>query len=181
MKRLLLLVTAFVIGWAAQAATDGRQVTNFNFGWRFHAGDVAGAEQPQFDDKDWRTVDVPHDFQIEQPWVAPEAGERADNNDPGANVRSRLSSRAFKEMGIGCTDMGNLTHEFPGLQSYVRVGPGRAHSPEFLAATGSPEAHKGIAVGAKALAMTAVDLLQDPTAMPRIREAFAEMKARYER
>ena len=29
--------------------------------------------------------------------------------------------------------------------------------------------------------MTAVDLLQDPTAMPRIREAFAEMKARYER
>ena len=86
-----------------------------------------------------------------------------------------------KEMGIGCTDMGNLTHEFPGLQSYVRVGPGRAHSPEFLAATGSPEAHKGIAVGAKALAMTAVDLLQDPTAMPRIREAFAEMKARYER
>ncbi len=86
-----------------------------------------------------------------------------------------------KEMGIGCTDMGNLTHVFPGLQSYVRVGPGRAHSPEFLASTGSPEAHKAIAVGAKAMAMTAVDLLQDPEAMARVRKAFADMKARYER
>ena len=63
-----------------------------------------------------------------------------------------------KEMGIGCTDMGNLTHLFPGLQSYVRVGPGRAHSPEFLASTGSPEGHRAIAVGACALAMTAVDI-----------------------
>lgn len=29
-----------------------------------------------------------------------------------------------KEMGIGCTDMGNLTHLFPGLQSYVRLARG---------------------------------------------------------
>ena len=85
-----------------------------------------------------------------------------------------------KEMGIGCTDMGNLTHLFPGLQSYVRVGPGRAHSPEFLASTGSPEGHRAIAVGACALAMTAVDILQDPALLQRIRAAFAEMKARYE-
>ena len=101
MKKLLLLIVVFFIGWVAQAAEDGRQVMNFNFGWRFHAGDVSGAEQPQFDDNNWRMVDVPHDFQIEQPWVAPDADERPDNNDPGANVRSRLSSRGFKEMGIG--------------------------------------------------------------------------------
>ncbi|MBO5881089.1 MAG: DUF4982 domain-containing protein, partial [Paraprevotella sp.] len=50
---------------------------------------------------EWRMVDVPHDFQIEQPWVAPSADERPDNSDVGANVRSRLSSRGFKEMGIG--------------------------------------------------------------------------------
>lgn len=86
-----------------------------------------------------------------------------------------------KEMGIGCTDMGNLTHEFPGLQSYVKVGPGRAHSPEFLASTGSPEGHKAIAVGACALAMTAVDILEDPSVLERIRAAFADMKAKYER
>ena len=73
----------------------------FNFGWRFHAGDVKGAEAAAFDDADWRAVDLPHDYQIEQPWVTPNTDERPDNSDPGANIRSRLSPRGFKEMGIG--------------------------------------------------------------------------------
>ena len=47
------------------------------------------------------TVNLPHDFQISQPWVAPDASERPDNSDAGANVKSRLSPRGFKEMGIG--------------------------------------------------------------------------------
>jgi len=50
---------------------------------------------------DWHTVNLPHDFQIEQPWVAPAADEKADNDDPAANIKSRLSSRGFKEMGYG--------------------------------------------------------------------------------
>lgn len=102
MKRILFpLVVIFVGVLTSFASENVRIAESFNFGWRFMAGDVAGAEQPQFDDSQWRTVDVPHDFQIEQPWVAPDASERADNSDPGANVRSRLSSRGFKEMGIG--------------------------------------------------------------------------------
>ena len=44
---------------------------------------------------------LPHDFQIEQPWVAPAADEKADNTDVAANIKSRLSSRGFKEMGRG--------------------------------------------------------------------------------
>jgi beta-galactosidase len=44
---------------------------------------------------------VPHDFQIEQPWVAPAADEKADNTDVAANIKSRLSSRGFKEMAKG--------------------------------------------------------------------------------
>ena len=50
---------------------------------------------------DAQSISVPHDFQIEQPWVAPAADERADNSDVAANVRSRLSARGFKEMGTG--------------------------------------------------------------------------------
>ena len=46
-------------------------------------------------------VDVPHDFQISQPWMPPAADERADNSDVAANVKSRLSARGFKEMGVG--------------------------------------------------------------------------------
>ncbi len=64
-------------------------------------GDVNGAEQISFNDAGWRTVNVPHDFQIEQPWVAPAADEKADNTDVAANIKSRLSSRGFKEMGKG--------------------------------------------------------------------------------
>ena len=96
-KQNLLTTLALVVTMAMSAQT--RIVTDLNYGWRFHAGNVDGASQKGFDDSAWRTVDVPHDFQIEQPWVAPAADEKADNNDPAANIKSRLSSRGFKEMG----------------------------------------------------------------------------------
>ncbi|MBQ8594276.1 MAG: DUF4982 domain-containing protein [Bacteroidaceae bacterium] len=101
MKKLFMSMAVMLLAFAVHASAEGRQIESFNFGWRFVLGDVAGAEQPQYDDSQWRMVNVPHDFQIEQPWVAPDASERADNSDPGANIRSRLSSRGFKEMGIG--------------------------------------------------------------------------------
>lgn len=80
---------------------DSRTVRSLNFGWRFHLGDVNGAEAADFDDSSWRTVDVPHDFQTEQPWVTPVKDEKADGKDEASNVVSRLSARAFKEMNIG--------------------------------------------------------------------------------
>ena len=86
-----------------------------------------------------------------------------------------------RALGIGCTDMGNVTHEVPGLQSYVLVVPEtRGHTPEFEAAVGGPAGHKTISVGSCAMAMTAVDILTDPSLLDQIRAAFAEMKARYE-
>jgi len=84
----------------AQAAAQ-RSEQLLNFGWRFHAGDVDNGADINMDDSGWRIVNLPHDFQIEQPWVAPAADEKADNDDPAANIKSRLSSRGFKEMGKG--------------------------------------------------------------------------------
>jgi len=50
----------------AQEATDGpRTTTRFTTDWQFHREDVSGAEAPQFDDSNWRTLDVPHDWSIE--------------------------------------------------------------------------------------------------------------------
>ena len=83
----------------ARVTAQVRVVEDLNFGWKFHNGDVAGAAQTIFDDSQWRTVNVPHDFLIEQTWVAPAPDEQADNDDPAANIKSRLSSRGFKEMG----------------------------------------------------------------------------------
>ena len=100
MKRLCMLALMALTG-AVVVFAQVRTVENLNFGWKFHAGDVDHGASVQLDDAAWRTVDVPHDFQIEQPWVAPAADEKADNNDPAANIKSRLSSRGFKEMGKG--------------------------------------------------------------------------------
>ena len=101
MKPLQTLLLAFAIGTFAFCPVQAqpRQVINLDFGWRFHAGEVSDASSLLFDDSQWRMLDLPHDFQIEQPWVAPAADEKADNSDAAANIRSRLSARGFKEMG----------------------------------------------------------------------------------
>src|SRR5262249_33562099 len=41
------------------------RVRPFNSDWRFHRGDVHGAEAAPFDDSGWRVLDVPHDWSIE--------------------------------------------------------------------------------------------------------------------
>ncbi len=37
----------------------------FDDNWRFHLGGAQRAEQPEFNDSDWRIVDLPHDWSIE--------------------------------------------------------------------------------------------------------------------
>lgn len=86
-----------------------------------------------------------------------------------------------KEQGIGCTDMGNVTHAVPGIQAYIRVRPDiRIHTPEFEEATGSSDGHHAIEIAAKAMAMTVVDILLDPTLLEKVRMTFKEMKEQYE-
>ena len=85
-KYLCLLISFVALGASAQ-----RNMECLNFGWEFRLNNQG----------DWRKIDVPHDFQIEQPWVAPAADERPDNTDVAANIKSRLSSRGFKEMAKG--------------------------------------------------------------------------------
>src|SRR2546427_1386631 len=52
-----------------------RQATSFDQGWRFHLGDVPGAQDPAFADASWRTLDLPHDWSIE--------GEFSEQNPAG--------------------------------------------------------------------------------------------------
>lgn len=44
---------------------SGRNVYNFNPGWRFHKGDVRGAEALNFDDSAWQVVSTPHTVELE--------------------------------------------------------------------------------------------------------------------
>ena len=78
-----------------------RDTISINQGWQFHRGDVKNISELKTTQSGDDVVNLPHDFLIGQDWVAPDASERPDNSDAGSNVRSRLSSRGFKEMGIG--------------------------------------------------------------------------------
>ncbi len=78
-----------------------RDTISINQGWQFHRGDVKNISELKSTQGGDDVVNLPHDFLIGQDWVAPDASERPDNSDAGSNVRSRLSPRGFKEMGIG--------------------------------------------------------------------------------
>ena len=50
---------------------------NFDDNWRFYLGDASGAEQPTFDDSQWRQLSLPHDYSIEQEYTQSGEAESA--------------------------------------------------------------------------------------------------------
>jgi beta-galactosidase len=71
MKRisLWLLVLCFSIISSYSQSDEihcSRQL--FDFGWKFILGDPSGAEAVDFNDSQWRSIQLPHDFSIEQPF-----------------------------------------------------------------------------------------------------------------
>ncbi|CAL1517987.1 glycoside hydrolase family 2 TIM barrel-domain containing protein [Chitinophaga sp. MM2321] len=57
------LLCFFFIPVIAQSVSSGSRP--FNSEWRFFLGDATGAEKPGFDDRNWRSLDIPHDWSIE--------------------------------------------------------------------------------------------------------------------
>ena len=42
-----------------------RHIQPFDTDWRFHPGEIKGAEKPEYNDSSWLRVDLPHDWSIE--------------------------------------------------------------------------------------------------------------------
>ena len=81
-----------------------RQTANFDRNWRFHLGDVPGAQQPQFADSTWRTLDLPHDWSIEGPF-----SEQNPAGVAGGAATSSAAAIASTAMRItGCIRRGPL-------------------------------------------------------------------------
>jgi beta-galactosidase len=83
---------------------------SFDADWRFFIGDAAGAERPEFDDRHWRMLDVPHDWSIEDlPARLESTGEATlwGNNAPtrigpfDADASEGKSSTGFVGGGTG--------------------------------------------------------------------------------
>ena len=79
-------LSLFFFGLAFADDTGARQRLLADQDWKFNLGDVSGAEAPAFDDSSWRTLDLPHDWSIE---------EKFDKKDP-TGVRE-----AYLPEGIG--------------------------------------------------------------------------------
>jgi beta-galactosidase len=52
----------------SSSGSGSRIRDSFDFGWKFFKGDAPGAQQPEFSDSGWRSLDLPHDWSIEGPY-----------------------------------------------------------------------------------------------------------------
>jgi metal-dependent amidase/aminoacylase/carboxypeptidase family protein len=79
------------------------------------------------------------------------------------------------QAGYGSTDCGNVSQRLPTIHPYIRISPDGVpgHSREFAEWARSPMARTGMVAGAKALALTAVDLLASPEALTKAKNDFA--------
>jgi amidohydrolase len=113
-----------------------------------------------------------------------------------SNIRNppleRLFLRLFGELGeevedlavtasrppLGSTDFADVTHVAPGIHPMVAIAPeGVAwHSYESADSTFTERGHRGLEIGAKAMAMAAVEVLKDPALLTEVKEAFKETR-----
>ncbi len=75
----------------------------------------------------------------------------------------------------GSTDMGNVSQTVPSIHPMVKAAPaGTAiHTTDFERAAGGPLGDLAVIDGAKAMALTIVDLWTDPAALAAVRAAHA--------
>jgi len=79
---------------------------------------------------------------------------------------------------MGSTDMGNVSHVVPAIHPYIAIAPEgvAGHSIEFREAAVSPAGREAMLNAAKAMAMTAVDLLSEPNLLALARKAWEEAR-----
>src|SRR5216117_3323723 len=106
-RAVAALCALLLAPWPAAAQ---RRTLDFDRGWRFHLGDVSGAQEATFDDAGWRTLDVPHDWSIE--------GAFSDTNPAGANGGALPGVVGWyrKTFSVAERDTGRLVFaEFDGV------------------------------------------------------------------
>src|SRR6266480_2010351 len=109
-RRAHRAVAAFLALLVVPSPAAERRTLDFDRGWRFHLGDLSGAEAPGFDDSGWRTLDLPHDWSIE--------GAFSDTNPAGANGGALPGGVGWyrKTFSVAARDTGRLVFvEFDGV------------------------------------------------------------------
>ena len=78
----------------------------------------------------------------------------------------------------GSVDMGNVSLVTPSMHPYVAIAPEvlPAHSHEWAAAAASDAGMDALIISAKAMAMTAADIMTQPETLSRIKKEFQNPK-----
>jgi amidohydrolase len=86
----------------------------------------------------------------------------------------RKAKLADEDKGFGSTDFGNVSQLVPGIHASVGITTRGvvSHSPQFAEAAVSEKGFKGMLDAAKALAMTAADLLVDREWLKKAKNEF---------
>jgi amidohydrolase len=105
------------------------------------------------------------------------AAHRANLLALGREVPERETPRP-----MGSTDMGNVSKIVPGIHPTIAIAPPdvNSHSPEFARYAASPSGEQAVLDGAKALAMTAIDILTSADLRSAMRAEFEHSRAQRE-
>lgn len=83
----------------------------------------------------------------------------------------------YLQLPVGGADMGNVSQRVPVLHALIAAAPAEViiHTPEFTRWAGSERGDQAVIDGAKALAMTAIDMLADGAFRTRVAAAQATL------
>ncbi|WP_255498763.1 beta-galactosidase GalA [Dysgonomonas sp. ZJ709] len=137
MKKITLLVLflgCMINSYSQQPSSTKAERLSLDNGWKFHLGDIpfpvikghnnsynnakaaraSGAASPTFDDKEWRTLNLPHDWAVEMPF------DSTENLSQGYRKRGfGWYRRYFK---VDTSDRGkNIELQFDGIATHCTV------------------------------------------------------------
>lgn len=129
-KRLIALCALCLPAlFACKSYASDRKV-NFNKEWKFHRGSLANAEQPNYNDSQWRLLDVPHDWSVEPAPIQKEGitvgpfSKLNESGFDGIDLGQTLGGEGWyrKEFTIAPEDAGKLfTLYFEGVYNQSEV------------------------------------------------------------
>ena len=134
MKRTLFL---FLLLFITMLVYAQRREILLKQGWKFHLGEVEGAESPDFIDSDWQSVTIPHDWAITGPFDRQWDLQKVAVRQNGESVATWKTGRSggLPYIGVGwyrttffAPASGNVTLVFDGAMSEAHVFVNRADS-----------------------------------------------------
>ena len=101
-KKISSLLALVLLSCQFSCAQE-RTVTTLTDNWKFHKGEVANAQSQKFDDTDWESVNVPHDWAIKGPFDKEVDKQTIAIVQNGEKIASEKTGRtgALPHIGIG--------------------------------------------------------------------------------